>query len=143
LVAVEPADRPRHFVGGHFYDAMVMLICSRCFRSGETRVLGRALTSEDLAHFQRYMSVRRSRGVVGYPEVHRAANGRETMRHSFVWMDVDGSGLHFKCPVCNAEPSVNAFELAHLVGDAITRCPEPGLGLPVLIDPWGGTTVGD
>ncbi|MGA3354370.1 MAG: hypothetical protein ABSD85_14475 [Acidimicrobiales bacterium] len=140
---MELADRPRYFVGGQLYDEMVMLICSRCSRSGQTRVLGRVLTRDGLAHFQRYMSVRHSRAVVGYPEGHRAANGRETIRHSFVWMEVDGKGLHFKCSVCNAEPSVNAFELAQVVGDAITRCPEPGLGLPVLIDPWGGATVGD
>ena len=119
-----------------------MLSCARCSRSGETRVLGRAFTRDGLAHFQRYMSVRDSHGVAGYPEVHRAASGRETVRHSFVWMDVDGTGLCFKCSVCNAEPSVDAFKLAVVVGDAITQCPEPSLGLPVLIDPWGGATVG-
>ena len=56
-------------------------------------------------------------------------------------MGSSGVGQEFKCPECKASPGANGFELARVVSEAIARSTEPGWGLPVLIDPFGGATV--
>jgi hypothetical protein len=57
-------------------------------------------------------------------------------------MMVIGLGLEFECPECGARPIANALEVARLAGEAMLRTTEHEGVVPILIDPWGGATVG-
>ena len=142
LSAVSTPDHPPHFVG-RWADEIVPLLCARCYRKGKRIVLGRGVTWDGQVHFQRRVKVRRERAIFGSPEFHVTADGRVAAPHLFYeWMSVTGSGLKFVCPECDAQPKANAFEVARVAGEAIARSTEPDWGLPVLIDPFGGATVG-
>jgi hypothetical protein len=112
-------------------------------QSGKKRRLGRAYARDGLAYFQRYVNVRKAKVVLGTPLLHRTFDGRTTAHSTWEYMELIGdSSYQFRCPECKAAPVVSAFELALVVGDATARSSTPNWGLPVLIDPWGGSTVG-
>jgi hypothetical protein len=136
--------KPQWVVGSELFDYFVPLLCGRCARSSKAIILGRAAVGDGEAKFQRRVSARGAKAILGNPEFHRTADGRLSLHHNYEFIVPNGLGLEFNCPECDSAPVPNAYELALVVGDAVANGGgrEPGWTVPVLIDPFGGAIVG-
>lgn len=137
-ITVDAQEEPQHFVGGQFFSHLVQLQCERCARKNVVTVLGRALTKDGLTYFHRKENARKLKAVVGFPELDRMGDGRVKMRSNWMPVDVVGHGFELACPDCKAKPTVNAYALAHVVGNSIAASSHSLHGVPILIDPFGG-----
>jgi hypothetical protein len=138
---VDTSKQPGHFVGGQVYEVMTMLMCQRCDRRGASTVMGRALSKSGLVYFQNRENARNLESFAGTPDLDRMGDGTIKVRNNWKWAEVIGVGFQLSCPDCESTPVVNAHDLALTVGEAIAKSGNLSVGVPVLVDPFGGARV--
>jgi hypothetical protein len=135
-------DGPKIYVGGNFCDEAVFLRCGRCDRKGRLSTLGVGMTWNSEFHFSTTTKIDKQNHVWG--KVEFAESFLHPSKGDLIWYAVpmDGGGLTFRCTACRSRPIVNAIDLTNIATGSVLLCADVGFGFDVLIDPFGGTSIG-
>jgi len=135
-------DGPKLYIGGNFGDEVVFLRCGRCDRKRRLSTLGIAITWGGEFHYSTSTKIDRQNHVWGKAE--SAESFTHPSKGDRIWYPVakTGDGLTFRCTRCHSLPTANAVDLTKIASYSVLICSDVGYGFDLLIDPFGGASIG-
>src|ERR1035437_9187489 len=135
-------EGPKLYFGGNYCDEVVFLRCGRCDRKGRLSTLGIAMTWTGEFHYSTFTKVENQKHVWGNAE--SAESFLHPSKGDRIWYPVamEGDELTFRCTACRSRPLVNVYDLTKVASYSVLLCLEAGFGFDVLVDPFGGASLG-